>query len=109
MKGVLKPIASTPPAAIPRRLSEDVKSETSPRSPSSPTHHLLRPPGGEGGDEEGDEFRYGEMKSPTRPVFDAPATRYEAKIIPREPSPELSAGVSPAAESNPRRRPFPIA
>ena len=100
LKGVLKPIASTPPTAIPRRLSEDVKSETSPRSPSSPTHHLLRPPGGEGGDEEGDEFRYGEMKSPTRPVFDAPATGYE-EIIPREPSPELSAGVSPAAGIEP--------
>ena len=88
-------------------MSEDVKSETSPRSrsPSSPTHHLLRPrfepsEGGEGGDEEGDEFRYGEMKSPTRPVFDAPATGYE-EIVPREASPELSAGVSPAAGIEP--------
>ena len=107
LKGVLKPIASTPATAIPRRLSEDVKSETSPRSrsPSSPTHHLLRPrfepsEGGEGGDEEGDEFRYGEMKSPTRPVFDAPATGYE-EIVPREASPELSAQVSPAAGIEP--------
>ena len=58
----VRPIATTPPTAIPRRLSEDIRSDTSPRSATaSPTHHLMRPrstaPGEEGPPaEEGDEL-----------------------------------------------------
>jgi hypothetical protein len=94
----VRPIATTPPTAIPRRLSEDIRGDTSPRSATaSPTHHLMRPrstaPGEDGPPaEEGDELRYGEMKSPARPVFDAPATGYE-EILPRDPTP--SPGVPP--------------
>jgi len=59
----VRPIATTPPTAIPRRLSEDIRSDTSLRSATaSPTHHLMRPrstaPGEEGpAAEEGDELR----------------------------------------------------
>ena len=75
--------------------------------------------GDAGSPEEGDEFRYGEMKSPTRPVFDAPATGYE-EIVPREPSPGVSEpkrkpspGVSPTAgiepaTTNPRGASVPV-
>ena len=98
----VRPIATTPPTAIPRRLSEDIRSDTSPRSATaSPTHHLMRPrstaPGEEGAPaEEGDELRYGEMKSPARPVFDAPATGYE-EILPRDPTPSPEVPQPPPA------------
>ena len=98
----VRPIATTPPTAIPRRLSEDIRSDTSLRSATaSPTHHLMRPrstaPGEEGPPaEEGDELRYGEMKSPARPVFDAPATGYE-EILPRDPTPSPEVPQPPPA------------
>ena len=98
----VRPIATTAPTAIPRRLSEDIRSDTSPRSATaSPTHHLMRPrstaPGEEGPPaEEGDELRYGEMKSPARPVFDAPATGYE-EILPRDPTPSPTVPQPPPA------------
>ena len=96
------PIATTPPTAIPRRLSEDLRSDTpQERSTPSPTHHLMRPrptaPGEEGAPaEEGDELRYGEMKSPAWPVFDAPATGYE-EILPRDPTPSPTVPQPPPA------------
>ena len=98
----VRPIATTPPTAIPRRLSEDLRSNTPQEwSTPSPTHHLMRPrptaPGEEGAPaEEGDELRYGEMKSPAWPVFDAPATGYE-EILPRDPTPSPTVPQPPPA------------